>query len=57
MGVEIRIMYMTYLLNFKMAFQLKLMAQDNLSEPERRESQKWVFSMGLSTPVAGTEVS
>lgn len=57
MGVEIGITYMTYLLNFIIAFQLKLVAQSGPSEPERRESQKWVFSMGLPTPVAGTEMS
>lgn len=57
MGFEIGIMYMTYLLNFRIALQLKLMAQDDPSGPERRETQKWVLSMDLSTPLGGTEMS
>lgn len=40
MGFEIGLMYMTYLLNFRIALQLKLMAQDDPSGPERRETQK-----------------
>lgn len=57
MGFEIGIMYMTYLLNFRIALQLKSMAQDDPSGPERRETQKWVLSMDLSTPLGGTEMS
>lgn len=56
MGVEMGIMYMTYLLNFIIAFQLRWIAQDD-PEPERRESQMQVFSMDLSSPVAGTGMS
>lgn len=56
MGVEIGIMQMTYLLNFIIAFQLRLMAQDDPG-PEVRESQIQVFSMDLSTPVSRTERS
>lgn len=44
-------------IKFYNSIQLKLMAQGGPSEPERRESQKWVFSMDLPTPVAGTEMS